>query len=111
MPAILLPQDEGYYALSGGVWQPIADGTSLGAFRFYLKIDRRNQNAPVALARSIRMRILDENGEEDGTTGIDNPQLAIDNSQLIIYDLQGRRIIDTDNLKGLYIVNGRKKVF
>lgn len=111
MPAILLPQDEGYYALSGGVWQPIAEGASLGAFRFYLKIDRRNQNAPVSLARSIRMRILDENGEEDGTTGIDNSQLAIDNSQLIIYDLQGRRIIDTDNLKGLYIVNGRKKVF
>lgn len=121
MPAILLPQDEGYYALSGGVWQPIAEGASLGAFRFYLKIERRNQNAPVALARSIRMRIVDENGVEDGTTGIDNSQLIIDkqssqtegksNLQLMIYDLQGRRIIDTDNLKGLYIVNGRKMVF
>lgn len=36
-------------------------------------------------------------------------QLAIDKSQLIIYDLQGRRISNEANLKeGIYIVNGRK---
>ena len=108
IPGTELPQDEGYYALSGGVWQPIASSSSLGAFRFYLKIDSRNQHAPVAHARSIRMRIFDENGEED-TTGIAE---TVDNGQqtTVIYDLQGRRITDTDNLKGVYIVNGKKVI-
>ena len=38
-------------------------------------------------------------------------QLTIDKSQLTIYDLKGRKVADTENLKGgVYIVNG-KKVF
>ena len=38
-------------------------------------------------------------------------QLIIDASQLIIYDLQGRRVLDVENIKGgLYIVNGRKVI-
>lgn len=41
--------------------------------------------------------------------GID--QLTNDKSQLTIYDLTGRRITDTENLKGgIYIINGRKVV-
>ena len=44
-------------------------------------------------------------------TGIDNSQFTIDNSQLTIYDLHGRRITDTEGLKGIYIVGGRKVVF
>lgn len=110
IPGTQLPQDEAYYALSGGVWQPIAESASLGAFRFYLKIDRRNQNAPVALARSIRMRIVDENGVEDGATAIDNSEIIHHKSD-VIYDLLGRRIMDTTNLKGMYVVNGRKVMF
>ena len=36
-------------------------------------------------------------------------QLTIDKSQLTIYDLTGRRITETDNLKGgIYIINGKK---
>jgi hypothetical protein len=103
MSSVLLPQDEGYYALSGGEWRPVADGTSLGAFRFYLKIDSRNGGGnTVANARSIRMRFV---GDDEETTGIDNSQSIIDNSQLI-FDLQGRRV---DNpTKGVYIVNGKK---
>ncbi|MBO5678936.1 MAG: InlB B-repeat-containing protein [Bacteroidaceae bacterium] len=38
-------------------------------------------------------------------------QLTIDKSQLTIYDLTGRRITDTENLKGgIYIVNGKKVI-
>ncbi len=36
-------------------------------------------------------------------------QLTNDNSQLTIYDLSGRKVTDTENLKGgVYIVNGKK---
>ncbi|MBR5148501.1 MAG: leucine-rich repeat protein [Bacteroidaceae bacterium] len=38
-------------------------------------------------------------------------QLTIDKSQLTIYDLTGRKVTDTENLKGgIYIINGRKVV-
>ena len=40
-------------------------------------------------------------------SGID--QMTNGNSQLMIYDLTGRRITETDNLKGgIYIINGKK---
>ena len=47
------------------------------------------------------------------TANIDNgiEQLTIGNSRLMIYDLTGRRVLDTENLKGgVYIVNGRKVI-
>ena len=35
----------------------------------------------------------------------------MDKGQLTIYDLQGRKVTDTENLKGgVYIINGRKVV-
>jgi uncharacterized repeat protein (TIGR02543 family) len=38
-------------------------------------------------------------------------QLTNDNSQMTIYDLSGRKVTDTENLKGgIYIVNGKKVV-
>ena len=50
----------------------------------------------------------DNEDKEDDTTGVG--QLTIQNSE-IIYDLQGRRVLNTENLKaGIYIVNGRKLV-
>ena len=102
-----LPQGEGYYALSGGVWQPVAEGASLGAFRFYLKVDSRN-SLNAAQGNAIRMRIIGEDGEEDDATGIDNSEFKTQNSELI-FDLQGRRV--ENPTKGVYIVNGVKRVF
>jgi hypothetical protein len=38
-------------------------------------------------------------------------QLPIDNGQLTIYDLMGRKVTDTENLRGgIYIVNGKKVI-
>ena len=47
------------------------------------------------------------------TANIDDAieQLTIHNSQLTIYDLSGRKVLDTENLKGgIYIVNGHKVI-
>ena len=102
-----LPQGEGYYALSGGIWRPVAEGTSLGAFRFYLKVDSRSAlNA--GQGNAIRMRIIGEDGKEDDATGIDNLEFENQNSESI-FDLQGRRV--ENPTKGVYIVNGVKRVF
>ena len=45
-------------------------------------------------------------GRGEGTTGIDNSQLTIDN--VVIYDLTGRRVETME--KGIYIVNGKKVI-
>ena len=45
-----------------------------------------------------------------GTTSIDHSEFSTQHSALI-FDLQGRRVADTEGLKGVYIVNGRKVVF
>ena len=100
-----LPQGEGYYTLIDGEWNPVTEAVTLGAFRFFLKVDSRSGGA-AAEARSIRLRIIGENGEDD-TTRIDN--LGIRNHQSeIIYDLQGRRV--ENPTKGIYIVNGKRVV-
>ena len=101
-----LTPGEGYYTLVGGEWQPVTESTTLGAFRFYLKVDSRH-GAPAAEARSIRMRFVGENNNDDDATGIENAEIKDEKSGMI-YDLQGRRV--EKPTKGMYIVNGKKVV-
>ena len=100
------PVDEGYYTLVGGAWQPVSEGTELGAFRFYLKVDSRHGNS-ATFARSIRLRIVGKDSNDDEVTGI---EMTTDNGQqtTVIYDLSGRRVLNPT--KGIYIVNGCKVV-
>ena len=44
------------------------------------------------------------------TNGISLSTLKSQES-VLIYDLQGRRVVDTENLKGMYIVNGKKVIY
>ena len=89
IPAGGFEQGKGYYTLVDGMWLPASKYTMLGAFRFYLKVESRN-GSPVAEARSIRMRIVGEGGD-DSTTGIDSSEIMNDGSA-VVYDLQGRRV-------------------
>ena len=92
---------EGYYTLIDGEWQPVTEDLTLGAFRFYLKVDNRNGDTMVA--NTIRMRVVGD--DDDNTTDIENSEIRKEKSE-IIYDLQGRRV---ENLaKGIYIINGKK---
>ena len=95
----------GYYTLINGEWQLATEETTLDAFRFYLKVDSRNSNA--MMARTIRMRIVGENGSDDDATGIEEAEIINQNSA-VIYDLQGRRV--EKGTKGIYIVDGKKVV-
>lgn len=94
----------GCYALSGGVWQPIAEGATLGAFRFYLQVESRSGSAQAA--QSIKMRVIGEEIDDEATS-IDEVESA-DNEQ-IVYDLAGRRVANPT--KGVYIVNGKKMLY
>ena len=47
--------------------------------------------------------------EDNVTDGIED--IIMNDKQIdIIYDLQGRRVLNTDNLKGIYIINGKKTI-
>ena len=93
-----LPKEEGYYALSGGNWAPIAEGTALGAFRVYLKIENRDGSS--IYAKAIQMRVVGD------VTSIEGMETSDQKS--VIYDLQGRRV--ENPAKGIYIINGKKVI-
>ena len=69
-------------------------GDNLTGFKAYLAVESQ--------AQAIRIR----KGSEEGTTSIENAQLTMDNENVVIYDLQGRRVEKME--KGIYIVNGKK---
>ncbi len=96
----------GAYAIAGdGNWHTISDGSWLNPFRIFLTIENRDGTPYQSISSSaIRNRVA---GEEDGTTGINDTQLAQDKQQTV-YDLQGRPV--ENPTKGIYIVNGKKTI-
>lgn len=94
----------GAYAIAGdGNWHTISDGSWLNPFRIFLTIENRDGTPYQSISSAaIRNRVA---GEEDGTTGINDTQLAQDKQQTV-YDLQGRPV--ESPTKGIYIVNGKK---
>ena len=91
---------------TSGVWQPLAAGTELNPFRLYLSIENRD-NSPlkVETVAMSRMRIV-ERGE---TTGVETIIPAQQREDVII-DLSGRRVKQPVK-GGVYIVNGKKRIF
>ena len=95
-----------YYAMGGGSLV-ITDGTSdLKPYRWYMNIESRSPMYNVSnAAKGISINVV---GEEDEVTGIEQVQVANDNSP--VYDLNGR-IVNENGLKaGVYIKNGKKIV-
>lgn len=82
-----------YTAANGVGFYKLATGSKLGVGKAYLSYSDGGASNFFGL-------------DDDGTTGIDNGQWTIDNSDKVFYDLNGRRIMNP--MKGLYIVNGKK---
>ena len=101
------------YAMSGGGWKmALSDSQQLKPFRLYLKLTTI-AGSPVKVSKSAMKAIsIRVDGEDDGTTSIENEQLTFDNivnTEAVVYDLQGRRVANPG--KGMYIVNGEKVIF
>jgi len=82
-----------YTAANGVGFYKLATGSKLGVGKAYLSYSGGGASNFFGL-------------DDDGTTGIDNGQLTIDNSDKVFYDLNGRRVMNPT--KGIYIVNGKK---
>ena len=95
-----------------GEWQKMDLATSLVPFRLYLtiaNIDGSPLDVNESAIQSIRMRVVGEE-DEDGTTFIYEVDMVEDEGEDVIYDLQGRRVLDPKK-GGLYIVNNKKLIF
>lgn len=92
-------QEADHYVLSGGssfVW--VKDAGTLAAGKCWIELV---QSSP-AHARALSIVF------EGETTGISTVKTAVDTKDAVIYDLQGRRVMQPT--KGLFIVNGKKVV-
>ena len=92
-----------------GVGLYIASLNQNGGKSFYNNANKVYLPVATPVEQSARALTFRFGRGDEGTTEIDNSQLTIDNSQLIIYDLAGRRIPEIVE-KGIYIVNGKKVV-
>ena len=72
--------------------------------------DSRNVGSYVYADKSTPAEFIleDIDLESDGMEAIDNSQWTMDNDGAVIYDLQGRRINNSQLRPGIYIINGKK---
>jgi len=88
-------------------WGKLKEGYVLNPYRLILTITSRDDaNLPF---ETIRMRLIGEEGE-NGLTYIENVYQHVDQTNGLIFDLQGRRVLEPKK-GGLYIINGKKVYF
>jgi hypothetical protein len=92
-----------------GQWQKMGLGTYLAPFRLYLTMANKDGSPLSDTAQLIRMRVVGEE-DEDGTTFIYEVDMVEEEGEDVIYDLQGRRVLEPKK-GGLYIVNNKKVIF
>lgn len=93
------------YIISGGEWSRRTIAYNLAPFRFYMTVTSRDDNRPINDAPASLSIVI--RGEElpDGTTLIYD--INAETGDNVIYDLYGRRVLETE--KGnIYIINGKK---
>ena len=96
-----LPKNGYTFAMSkGSLCQPTSEAVRLGAYRWYLEINPSDENTTSTFSFGRF-----GNGENEGTTGLENVKVEIVNDN-VYYDLSGRRV--ENPTKGIYIQNGKK---
>jgi len=91
--------------LSGNKFYYSAGATKMKAFRGYFSFNDVLTAQGTALAR-INLSLIGEDGSVTGIKAIDDLQSGADSW----YDLNGRRLAGQPTEKGVYIVNGKKKM-
>ena len=90
-----------------GNWQLIPETLAVAPFRLY-QIIELSDDAPFTISeeamRSFGVRVAGEENE-DGTTTIYD--VNAEEAEEMIFDLSGRRVLETEK-GGLYIINGKK---
>lgn len=98
-----------HYAIAAdGSWTKVSTA-EFNPFRVYLTMNEREDSHLKIEAQALAKMRIRVAGEE--TTEIDEIEMPISAQPTVVYDLQGRRVLNTEDLKGIYIVNGKKVAF
>ena len=102
--------DKVFYGVrrSTGNFAPMSSTAKIDPFRLYM-VRTEKDGSPVILdnaMHSIGMRLIGEENEDGTTTIYDVFEDGVGGDNMI-YDLNGRRVLDTDK-GGIYITNGKK---
>lgn len=87
-----------YYVINNNQFVNTTANVNMIPFRAYL------QNMSASAPKSLR--IIEEDGEVTCISAADVDGLGQEHGT--VYDLSGRRVTDNANLKGIYIINGKK---
>ena len=87
-----------------GKWTVFGETATMRPFRFYMAVTSREDSSPIVSIASMSIVVR---GEElpDGTTLIYD--INAETGDNMIYDLNGRRVLETEK-GGIYITNGKK---
>ena len=93
-----------YVVTSKGEWSKRTNPVNVKPFRFYMTVTSRDGSSPLVAESSMSIVVR---GEElpDGTTVIYD--VYDENTEDMIFDLQGRRVLETEK-GGIYIKGGKK---
>ncbi len=96
--------DNGYYAMSGGALKKANTASvNLNPQRWYMELTSRTGGSASTKAQSIQILV-------DGEEGIETPSNSPEGGEPVAYDLMGRMVSPTTNVRGVNIVNGKKLI-
>ncbi len=98
-------EDQNLYALSGGKYRPQIPGFTLKPFRCFFSIEDREDNPYVSAPNpsEVKLMLL---GDDDETGIIE----ITESSDSEVYDLSGRKMVNSKLSNGIYIINGKKVI-
>lgn len=100
--------DQRYRMLGGWLNIPTSDSEVLPPYRWYMTID---DSVPSFDSRSLKLCIV---AREENALGIDESTVSESDNfpavRTVVYDIQGRKIENARNKKGIYIINNRKYI-
>ena len=100
--------NEGQYALSGGQWKaPANTEVKLNPFRVYCTVTNNGAALTPEAAAAMAIRISTRGESDEETTNIES--ISKNQDADVIYDLLGRRVLNTSK-GGIYIINNKKVV-
>ena len=99
---------EGQYALSGGKWMaPASADVKLNPFRVFCTVTKDGEPLTPEAAAAMAIRISTRGESDEETTNIES--ISKNQDADVIYDLLGRRVLNTSK-GGIYIINNKKVV-
>ena len=104
---------KGYYVLTDGKWQKVGDTRPYmqnftGIIRPFN--DKSSKPVPVVSTWTGLTMPIEGVTQEEIEAGIDSAVSSADNTQQQVYDLQGRKVDQPNQSKGIYIINHKKLI-